>query len=551
MKLREYQQECKDIIDGMEKGSGLVSMATGLGKTVIFSHLNRRGRMLILSHRDELVRQPEKYFENCTFGVEEAKDVSHGEDVVSASVQSMSRRLKKFSPDDFDIIVTDEAHHAAAPTYKKIYSYFKPRLHIGFTATPNRGDGVRLDDVFDKIIYQKDLKWGIANNYLSDVNCLRVKVSYNLNHVKKQMGDFQLKSLDEAVNISSANREIADIYKKLHKGQTLIFAASVSHAENIAGEIDGAVVISANTENRQDIIAKFTARKIPCIVNCMIFTEGTDIPLIETIIIARPTQNASLYTQMVGRGLRKYEGKDELTLIDCVGISEKLDICTAPSLLGLDVSDVPANRQDKIEGRLSDMRKIIDYQSDNPATWKLSVQTIYLFAQNHGVDIHNVKWTKMCDGHLVYQFTDGNRIGIQKVNELGRTKVMYYLYDEETRKFKYSESEEMFLQYALDEAWRFFHKNYSEEQKLWDMNYYYKWSQGEASEKQIEVIKKSISDGEWAEINENGLSKGEASLIIDRIVLNSKRVRHKEITKKAISGFKKNKIENGEQLDFD
>jgi len=85
----------------------------------------------------------------------------------------------------------------------------------------------------------------------------------------------------------------------------------------------------------------------------------------------------------------------------------------------------------------------------------------------------------------------------------------------------------MFLQYALDEAWRFFHKNYSEEQKLWDMNYYYKWSQGEASEKQIEVIKKSISDGEWAEINENGLSKGEASLIIDRIVLNSKRVRHK------------------------
>lgn len=118
IQLRDYQQECVDIINNTESGSYLVAVATGLGKTVIFSHIARRGRMLILSHREELVWQPKKYFD-CSYGVEKADIHSNGEEVVSASVQSLVRRLDSFSPDDFDIIITDEAHHAVAPTYKK------------------------------------------------------------------------------------------------------------------------------------------------------------------------------------------------------------------------------------------------------------------------------------------------------------------------------------------------------------------------------------------------------------------------------------------------
>ena len=181
-KLRDYQQECVNIIDSLEGGSHLVVCATALGKTVTFSHIKRKGRVLILSHRDELVHQPEKYYD-CSFGVEQAKEHSNGEEVVSASVQSLIRRLNKFSPDDFDMIITDEAHHAAAPSYKKIYDYFNPRIHIGFTATPNRGDNVRLDDVFEDIIYEKDLKWGIKNKYLTDINCLQVDIGFDLSKV--------------------------------------------------------------------------------------------------------------------------------------------------------------------------------------------------------------------------------------------------------------------------------------------------------------------------------------------------------------------------------
>lgn len=160
LELRDYQKECVDTLNQLDGGSHLVAVATGLGKTVIFSQLERKGRVLILSHRDELVHQPQKYYD-CSFRLEQAEEKSNGEEVVSASVQSIVRRLDRFSPDDFDMIITDEAHHAAAKSYRKIYDYFKPRLHIGFTATPNRGDKVRLDDVFEDIIFQRDLRWGM------------------------------------------------------------------------------------------------------------------------------------------------------------------------------------------------------------------------------------------------------------------------------------------------------------------------------------------------------------------------------------------------------
>ena len=161
MELRPYQKDCISTIDAQPPGSYLVQMATGLGKTVTFANLPRHGeRMLILSHREELVEQPQKYFD-CSYGVERAGNHANGEEVVSASVQSLIRRLERFSPYDFGLIICDEAHHAAANTYRKIFEYFQPLKLIGFTATPNRGDKVRLSDVFQKIIFQRDLRWGI------------------------------------------------------------------------------------------------------------------------------------------------------------------------------------------------------------------------------------------------------------------------------------------------------------------------------------------------------------------------------------------------------
>ena len=107
MQLRPYQQECLDVIEKQPPGSYLCNLATGLGKTWIFTHIPRQGRVLVLAHREELVRQPAKYYD-CPVGFEIAKDKSNGEEVVIASVQSLVRRLDRFAPDDFDMIITDE-----------------------------------------------------------------------------------------------------------------------------------------------------------------------------------------------------------------------------------------------------------------------------------------------------------------------------------------------------------------------------------------------------------------------------------------------------------
>ena len=237
MKLRDYQKECIDTIMKKQPGRYLIQMATGLGKTVTFANIPRYGRVLLLSHREELVNQPRKYYP-CSFGVEQGRNRSNGEDIVSASVQSISRRLDRFAPNDFDMIICDEAHHAAANTYRKIFNYFEPRLLLGFTATPNRADGVRLNDSFSEIIFQRDLKWGIKNRYLSDIFCRRVDIGYDLTEVSVRNGDYAPGELDEAM--SDTSDAIAEAYEKYAKGATLIFAVSVGHAEEIAGKIPGA-----------------------------------------------------------------------------------------------------------------------------------------------------------------------------------------------------------------------------------------------------------------------------------------------------------------------
>ena len=182
---RPYQEECIDIINNISSGKYLVVMATGLGKTYIFSRIKRKGRMLILSHREELVLQPKKFFD-CSFGIELNKIHSNGEDVVSASTLTLvaNERYKVFNPNEFDIIVVDEAHHSPARTYRTLLEYFKPRLLLGFTATPNRADGVRLDDLYSDIIYEKNIRWGIEHGYLSNIECILFETAFNKNETR-------------------------------------------------------------------------------------------------------------------------------------------------------------------------------------------------------------------------------------------------------------------------------------------------------------------------------------------------------------------------------
>lgn len=134
-----------------------------------------------------------------------------------------------------------------------------------------------------------------------------MNIGYDLRGVRTSHGDYAPGELAEAMDGTAD--AIAQAYRELATGATLIFAVSVEQAEEIARRIPGAAVVTGETKNRSAIVGAFTAGKIPCIVNCMVFTEGTDIPRVETVIVARPTQSDTLYTQMVGRGLRPFPGR--------------------------------------------------------------------------------------------------------------------------------------------------------------------------------------------------------------------------------------------------
>lgn len=494
-KLRDYQQECIDVIERKPPGSYLIQMATGLGKTKTFTHLPRHGRVLILSHREELVRQPLREYD-CATGVEMAREhASPDAEVVSASVMSMAKRLDRYGPYDFDTIICDECHHAAARTYRDIFDYFVPRKLLGFTATPNRGDKTRLDDVFQEIIFQRDLRWGIENGYLCGIFCKRINIGYDLTSVHTRNGDYAPGELAEAMDGTAD--AVAQAYREHASGATLIFAVSVHQAEEIAKRIPGAVTVTGKTENRADIIRRFTNREIPCLVNVMVFTEGTDMPLVETVIIARPTQSESLYAQMVGRGLRLYPGKEKLTLIDCVGVTGKTSLCTAPSLLGIDLKNVPEKRMETLQGDLFELPIKAEAASDCPESWIRNVEIVDLWAKGMAYNLHDVNYFKMPDGRLVCSLSNNKRITIPCPDSLGRVVIS---------------GETVGYQTALDRAYRFLCERYESCRSLWDINRVKSWGKAPATEKQVQIIRRKYKD-----FDTDGLTKMQAGQILNRM----------------------------------
>ena len=495
MQLRDYQKECISTIAAQPPGAYLVQMATGLGKTVTFANIPRSGRVLLLSHREELVEQPRKYY-SCSYGVERAASHSNGEDVVSASVQSIVRRLDRFAQDEFDMIICDECHHAAANTYRRIFEYFTPRVLLGFTATPNRGDKVRLNNVFQRIIFQRDLRWGIKNGYLCDIFCKRVNIGFDLTAIHTRQGDYAPGELDEAMDGTAD--AIAQAYREHAIGAPLIFAVSVHQAEEIAKRIDGAVVVTGETKDRASIIESFTAGEIPVLVNCMVFTEGTDIPRVETVIIARPTQSESLYTQMVGRGLRLYPGKERLILIDCVGVTGKASLCTAPSLLGIDMDNIPARKESEIQGDLFELPMKCAAASDCPESWIKNVQIVDLWAKEQRYQTHDVNWFKMPDGSLVCSLPEKRRWTIPCPDSLGMVLD--------------ADGSMISMQDALDRAYMKLEEKFGDCRAIWDLNVAKRWGKNPATEKQVNLIKNRCMG-----FNPDSLSKFEASQILNRL----------------------------------
>jgi superfamily II DNA/RNA helicase len=329
-------------------------------------------------------------------------------------------------------------------------------------------------------------------------------VKYDLRNIKSHKGDYQLKDLENELLGSENPKTIAEIYKKHAIGNTLIFGLSVKHCEEIQKHISKSVIISANTKQRSKIIDKFTKREIKCIINCMIFTEGTDIPLIETIIIARPTKNASLYKQMVGRGLRLAEEKEKLLLIDCVGVSTDLNLCTAPTLVGVDYNDKDIERTEKneIDCNLFDLPEIIQEKTDTPDNWKINYKEVNIWAKKQGYELHGVNWYKHPDGSFTLSLKN-KTLKTSAINELGNLIFVDKEYE---------------AQDFFDRIFTKLNNEYTEDKYIWDLKLMKRWGTSPASYKQLEIIRKCLPYYKC-----NNLTKLQASQILNRLFNKNKK----------------------------
>jgi len=380
--LRDYQQECLQTIksrylSGIRRQ--LVCLPTGSGKTVIFSafpaYFQMKNQMLVLAHRSELLDQaldkiqrtnPQLHVE-----VEQAGRIADPEShVVVASVPTLgrkdSKRLSRLDPDRFFLIVVDEAHHATAKTYRRILEYFglfdpdTPKLMVGFTATPKRGDGEGLDAVFEEIVYSRSLPEMIGERYLAPVAGYRVETDVDLSRVKVRMGDFVVSQLSLAVNVEQRNRLVVNVFRTLLKNRrTLCFCVDVAHAHSLAeafrleGISAAAVTGDMDRMQREKVLSDFRDGTIHVVTNCMVLTEGYDEPSVEGIILARPTKSSLLYTQMIGRGTRLHPGKENVTVVDIVDVTRDQSINTLPGLFGLSQEfDLEGNTVDKVQDAL-------------------------------------------------------------------------------------------------------------------------------------------------------------------------------------------------------
>ena len=371
MQLRPYQKSAifnikKAFHEGVNKQ--VIVLATGLGKTVIFSHLikqaieSRKKRALVIAHREELLTQAQDKIlavePTLRVGIEQGANYAYDDcDVIIASVPTLGRadsqRIQRLNPHDFCLIVTDEAHHASAETYKRIFGHFgvlkedndiNPNiLLLGVTATPSRNDNQGIDQIFDQVTFDYGVVQAMKDGWLSRIRAFRVNTDTDLTGIKTTAGDFNVGELADTVNNEERNKLVVKTYLEKAMGkQALCFAADVAHTQALCAEFNKqgvqASFVTGDTpkEERRDRLQSFQEKKLQVMVNAMVLTEGYDNPSIEYVLMARPTKSGILFQQMIGRGTRLYDGKENLTIIDFVDNTYKQKLQTTASLLGLD-----------------------------------------------------------------------------------------------------------------------------------------------------------------------------------------------------------------------
>jgi superfamily II DNA or RNA helicase len=322
----------------------LVVAATGTGKTIIssfdyknFRKNNKSSKLLFLAHRKEILEQALSTFQGIL------RDNNFGElwvdgkipvnyEYVFASIQTLNNRLENLgiSEDFYDYIIIDECHHLTASSYRGIINYFKPKVLLGLTATPERMDGGDIKEDFqNRIAAEIRLPEALNRKLLCPFQYFGISDSIDLTNIRWERGRYVPSELS---NIYTGNdRRVGEIIAALDKYtkdyndvRALGFCVTIEHAKYMAEKfsmagLKASYLASTNTDNRYSVKNQLENKEINYLFVVDIFNEGVDIPKIDTILFLRPTESLTIFLQQLGRGLRLAEDKECLTVLDFVG----------------------------------------------------------------------------------------------------------------------------------------------------------------------------------------------------------------------------------------
>ena len=354
-----YQQEILDKLNAEREVRGyyrnLVVAATGTGKTVIsaldYKRFRKQNpdkpcRLLFVAHREEILAQSIYTFRAVL------KDANFGEmfvgkykpdsiDNLFISIQTFNSQdfTEKTTADFYDYIIVDEFHHAAAPTYQKLLEYYKPKILLGLTATPERMDGKSILSYFNnRIAAEIRLPEAIDRKLLCPFQYFGVTDTVDLDNLKWTVGGYDKSELSRIYTFSgiAANRRADLIVNSLLKYITDIdavkglgFCVSIEHAEFMCGYFNEHGIPSmcltgaSPDEERKSAKESLVSGKVRFIFVVDIYNEGVDIPEVNTVLFLRPTESLTVFLQQLGRGLRLSEDKECLTVLDFIGQANK------------------------------------------------------------------------------------------------------------------------------------------------------------------------------------------------------------------------------------
>lgn len=425
MNGRPYQLEAVDhVFKSFTEGkkTALIVAPTGTGKTVTFALIIQRFasvypshlRVLVIAHREELIHQAAQKIERV---IGERPDVEmaslradlhmfHRAKVVVASKDTLQgKRLERFDPKTFGLIITDECHHAPATSYQSIYKHFADALHVGVTATPDRHDEVALGKVFhDAEPYVYELPDAIKDGYLVPIKQHSVVVEgLDYSGVRTTAGDLNGRDLADVMNNEEVLQQIAAAtVADSGSRRTIVFAPpgfkkdgeDCFRVSERLTEIlnrhrpDSAQLVMGTTpsEERKATLIDFSAGRFQFLVNVGVFTEGFDEPGIELVVMARATKSRALYAQMIGRGTRPLPGlidgldtaeqrraaiaasaKPELVVLDFEGNAGSHKLIHTADVLGGNYDDEVvdlANKMARKSGKPTDMANALELAAE-------------------------------------------------------------------------------------------------------------------------------------------------------------------------------------------